>query len=338
MIAIATQILSLPQSLRTMVLPHDFHGQANHDIKPSSLLVGGTDNFSRALNNLSTHLTTLAISANYLTPEIFRVPRLDRPGPTLAVWPNLKILDIRTGFERADGQYWMRGPDTSTPVPPIYTTGFDNDTYERFDEEYLHEKALGIWPRHDYLLRPEPVLFDELSMSIAHAVSHMPKLVYFNLGFWAPNFDYSYKQVKRELDYKGWGFYFRASNEAKRAHGYFYNRSLFETPGIDLTDIERPRTEWVFQCPYLQVQWKEADEAKDLWRRRFPNVDFDVVTQGYNPKVVGKFWERRRDGILIDSDWRRCSPYISSAEEGNKEKDGDDEENTDDDDRTEPLY
>jgi hypothetical protein len=307
-------ILALAQTLHTVALPVCFYGVSNQNINPRSLLVDGVDVFSRAINHLSINLTTLAISMYSLTSDIFRLPETDSSGPGFALWPNLRILDIRTGIERADGRYWLRGPDSSTPVEQVHTTGSDDDLpsdYDADDEEHVWGKTLGSWPDHIYLVRPEPALFDELALNIARAVSHMPKLTYMNAEFMRDWKEY-YPNARPETpdglkEYMGWAFYFRASNDDRHTHASFeaLNRPInrHAEPGPYYTEIERPRTEWVFQCPYLQVQWDEPEEAKALWKRKFPEMDMDLVTQGYDEEGIGKFWERRRNGELVDSDW-----------------------------------
>jgi hypothetical protein len=95
--------------------------------------------------------------------------------------------------------------------------------------------------------------------------------------------------------YEGWAFYFRASNEARFASKYPKLYWFEHEPGLDWTEIERPRTEWVFQCPYSEVQWEESEAAKALWREKFPQVDFNLVTFGES----GRAWERRRNGELV---------------------------------------
>jgi hypothetical protein len=290
------------------------------------------------MNGLSTHLTTLAMSMNYITADIFAVPETGSQDYTAPLWPNLKILDIKTGFERADGRYWMRSLDDSTPKPMETEDDREPEDWDENSEEHVRAIELGIWPVHCFLARPEPVLFDELSTNIARAVSHMPKLEYLNVEFTARNRGHYYRsRSEDERAYKGWAFYFRASNQAKFASKYFKGGPRFGYPGIDWTDIERPRTEWVFQCPYLQIQWEEPDEAKDMWRQRFPTIDFELLTQDHDGGNIGEFWERRRAGKLIDSDWRPYSPYVLSDEEGDGEDDGDDEKHTDDEDNEEDV-
>jgi hypothetical protein len=48
--------------------------------------------------------------------------------------------------------------------------------------------------------------------------------------------------------------------------------------GIDWTDVEYPRTEWVFQVPYHKAQWEESEEAKAIWRKRFTDIDLEMIT------------------------------------------------------------
>lgn len=156
----------------------------------------------------------------------------------------------------------------------------------------------GSWPVLYFRVRPEPALFDALAISIARAVSHMPKLAYLNLEFNAhhrgPNNGGTYQHFK---DYQGWACYFRKKNSIRFASTCFANE--WPHPGPDYTDIERPRLEWVFQCPFREVQWRQPEEADELWRKSFPDVDFDLVTLDYK---AGKWFdtsERRREGRVI---------------------------------------
>lgn len=68
--------------------------------------------------------------------------------------------------------------------------------------------------------------------------------------------------------------------------------------GIDWTDVDRPRTGWVFQVPYHETQWEEPEEAKAIWGRRFINIDLDLITLDH-VENVSCTWERRRDGKLL---------------------------------------
>ncbi|KZM27967.1 hypothetical protein ST47_g881 [Ascochyta rabiei] len=192
----------------------------------------------------------------------------------VASWPNLRILDISTGLERPSGDYWLRA-----------------------------------WPVRRFLTRPEPAFFDELAVSMARAVSSMPKLEYLDLEFNAShqgalkpdvtNYNQAptrYGGFRPHLhQYEGWTFYFCASNEAKFASKYSRPYWFEHKPGLDRTDIERPRTEWVFQCPHGHLEWEEPEVAKVLWREKCPHIDFDVVALD----GVGTSWERRRNGNLV---------------------------------------
>lgn len=74
------------------------------------------------------------------------------------------------------------------------------------------------------------------------------------------------------------------------------HRSFQYLPGIDGSIVERARTEWVFKCRGSRVGWEEGEEAKELWRAREVE-DFDVVTTDEE----GRFWQRKRNGVLIDT-------------------------------------
>ena len=106
------------------------------------------------------------------------------------IWPNLRILDISTGLERASGDYWLR-PSTDFPHHERYdwpdryyrTTDDDEDYADVTDSDRERWRAVGNWPPCRFLTRPEPAFFDELAMSIASAVNCMPKLEYLDLEF-----------------------------------------------------------------------------------------------------------------------------------------------------------
>lgn len=92
-------------------------------------------------------------------------------------------------------------------------------------------------------------------------------------------------------------------NNARFASPCF--RSEWPDPGPDWTNIERPRLEWVFQCQFAEVQWKQPDEADALWRERFPDIDFDLIPLVYQGYKWYDTWERRRDGKVIDRSRRK---------------------------------
>jgi hypothetical protein len=184
---------------------------------------------------------------------------------------------------------------------------YDETDSEDFTDDQLFDQGLGYWPCRLFRIRPEPKLFNELALNIAHAANCMPKLAYFNLEFTALHRAEDQNGTFENFEtYEGWAFYFRSGNEAKFASAFFQDQ--WHQPGIDGTEISRPRTEWVFQCPYTQVQWEEPAEAKSLWRKKCPDIDFDMVTLNYDDDDTGdETWERRRDGGLICSSSRKFS-------------------------------
>lgn len=156
--------------------------------------------------------------------------------------------------------------------------------------------------------RSEPAFFDELAMSMAEAVAHKYLDLEFNASHQGnvkpePFHDFHYQQGHRRHggrhhrfhQYEGWTFYFRASNEARFASKYPKLYWFEHEPGLNRTNIERPRTEWVFQCPHSHLQWEEPETVKALWRDKFPQIDFDVVALDGD----GTSWERRRDGEVV---------------------------------------
>jgi hypothetical protein len=104
--------------------------------------------------------------------------------------------------------------------------------------------ALAKSPVMYFRIWPEPSLFDALSMSIACAISHMPKLAYLNVEFKAHHRGPKTQPCEHFKNYEGWACYFRAGNNARFASTCF--RSEWPDPGPGLTYIERPRVEWVF--------------------------------------------------------------------------------------------
>jgi hypothetical protein len=146
---------------------------------------------------------------------------------------------------------------------------------------------------------PLPTLFDDLALRLARAVSRMPVLMYLDLEFhsWRQSSWNARQQDKGFEGYKGWGFYFRDGERAKGAVSKYSKHSMFPyLPGIDSSNVERARTEWVFKCRGSRVGWEEGEEAKGLWRARGVE-DFDVITTDEERF----FWQRRRNGVLIDT-------------------------------------
>lgn len=182
----------------------------------------------------------------------------------------------------------------------------DSDSDDDDTERY---RAVGAWPARRFLTRPEPAFFDQLAISIARAAAHMPKLEYLDLEFNAshqgllkPNITSFHQGGGHQggfrptfHQYEGWTFYYRASNDARFASHYPKLYWFEHEPGLDRTDIERPRTEWVFQCPHDDLQWEEPEAAKAVWREKCAQIQFDVVTLDGD----GTSWERRRNGNLV---------------------------------------
>ncbi|KAF1346342.1 hypothetical protein EJ07DRAFT_160536 [Lizonia empirigonia] len=172
-------------------------------------------------------------------------------------WPNLRILDISTSLERPSGDYWLR-PPTNYPKQGVFHGTNSKDLDLESDDEDTERYQAG-------LLGPDA------------RSSHQ--------GGFLPTFH----------QYEGWTFYYRASNDARFASRYPKLYFFKHEPGLDRTDIERPRTEWVFQCPHAHLQWEEPEAAKAVWREKCPRIDFDVLALD----VDGMSWERRRNGNLV---------------------------------------
>ncbi|KAJ8109169.1 hypothetical protein OPT61_g7659 [Boeremia exigua] len=273
----ADQIAMLPASLKTLHLHLEYCGIENHTVQPPSLLLHGQDHLSQSLRSVSTHLTTLALRLGEISTSLFWVPEQAPTDACGAIWPNLRVLDISTGLERASGDYWLR-PAADYPEHERYDWGRIEDERDYPGDEHTRRLIVtGGWPPRRFLTRPEPAFFDELANSIAYADCGSPR------GF--QNYFHQYE---------GWSFYYRASNNARFASGYPKVFWFDHEPGLDRTEIERPRTEWVFQCPYGDLQWAEPDAAKDLWRKRCAQIHFDVVALNGD----GTSWERRRNGEL----------------------------------------
>jgi hypothetical protein len=295
--------MNLPSSLEVVEiwLPHT--GINDQRFQPTNFLMGGVDNFSRAIHHLSTHLTKLFLFVNHISPTLFWPENNSDPSSSSSSsstphWPNLTTLDIRTGFEAAAGVYWMRNASDY----PSSTFGLDYhwtyDAPEDSDSDFNDDAAPGSWPVLYFRIRPDPPLFDTLATSIARAISHMPQLVYLNLEFNAVHRGPKSGSYEHFAKYQGWACYFRASNTARFASTCFEDE--WPQPGPDFTEIERPRLEWVFQCPFREVQWRQPDEAEVLWRARFPDMDSDLVTLDYGEDDEGyKTWERRREGVVV---------------------------------------
>jgi hypothetical protein len=81
-------------------------------------------------------------------------------------------------------------------------------------------------------------------------------------------------------EYSDWSFYYQHRNESKEARSILLEQywDLYYDTITDQEDLQRPRTEWVFACPCIQLQWEEPEEAKALWLEKCPEVDFDFVT------------------------------------------------------------
>jgi hypothetical protein len=268
----------------------------------------------RSLQDVLTHLTTLALRLGELSPSLFWVPDAAIIDLCATLWPNLRILDISTGLERASGDYWLR-PSTNYPDHERYDWPDDryyghvsDDPEDITDADRERWRAIGEWPPRRFLTRPEPAFFDELAMSIARAATHMPRLEYMDLEFNAKHQGRTHGEATflghfgrtggvptTFHQYQGWSLYYRAFNSARFASEYPKMYWFQHEPGLDRTNIERPRTEWVFQCPHGDLQWEEPEAAKELWRRKCLQVDFDVMTLNSD----GTAWERRRDGKSV---------------------------------------
>lgn len=299
---LALQLANLPLSLKRLTIWLEHSSINDQRIEPDKFLVEGVDNLSTAVHHLSrycgAHLTELSLNVNHISPSLFW-PSNASITSSIPLWPNLSTMDIRTGFETAAGSYWMRS-DSAYPANTHHLKYYFD--YEP-DSSDSSNTALAKSPVMYFRIRPEPSLFDALAVSIASAISQMPKLAYLNIEFNAHHRGPKTEWSEHFKNYEGWACYFRAGNNARFASPCF--RSEWPDPGPDWTNIERPRLEWVFQCPFAEVQWKQPDEADALWRERFPDIDFDLIPLVYQGYKWYDTWERRRDGKVIDRSRRK---------------------------------
>lgn len=320
-LGLARRLIDLPSSLRTIELKFDFSCILNHEIEPDNFMSKGIDTLSRALCQPSPHLTVLAISMNQISSELFWNSNYDLLGSYSVLWPNLKVIDIRTAFETAGGGYWMCSADDVRVRELSYNwcIGDFGDTVssdeEDSDEEDPSWEKWGYWPTRLFRQCPDPAIFNDLAISIARAVNHMPRLTYLNLEFDSPHKIHILRELSPGFEsYHGWAFYFRCSNESKFASTYLGLYRSYVDPGIDETEIDCPRSEWVFQCPYNQLQWEEPQESKHLWKKRFPGTAFDVVTLEFGGPVESMVWNRHRERRLIESSAGKCRYLFSGYE------------------------
>lgn len=106
-----------------------------------------------------------------------------------------------------------------------------SEPYSDAEEEFRDEES-GNWTVHYFRIRPVPELFDTLAISIARAISCMPKLGYldpeFSVAHRRPNDGDFYDHFKI---YQGWASYFRSGNDAKSVSIYLKNE--WWDPGTD---------------------------------------------------------------------------------------------------------
>jgi hypothetical protein len=299
---LADELLNLPSSLQNVQLSLDYEGNMNEHVKPLHFLTNRIDTLSRALGHLSTQLTSLAICLNHISPDLFWDPKIPFPASSRPIlWPSLFDFHIVTGLETSAGEYSLLGADRSLPYPRI-TLQADHDWVsdsEDWDDEDRLRHELGNEPIHGFRIRPNPAYFDTLAVSIARAAACMPKLAALSFEILS-----IYCEDHQWGDYYGWGIHFRSRTITKNARYNIRNiryslGEQFEDTPIDSINLERPRTEWVLECPHLQVQWEEPEEAKALWER-FADVDFDVLTMEYDENTEHRVWERRRIGTFIE--------------------------------------
>lgn len=208
-------------------------------------------------------------------------------------WPNLEEVYIITGLEHAAGGYWLRPSDEDLVAFDYYDDRSASSSPVCCDEDERLMRLFGNYRMCNYRDRPDPSHFDSLAMNIARAISSMPKLQNFTLQF------RSSLRFEDEGFFAGWGFCFRSV--AKPNPWVWYSDLDFHLDAaIDWHELQRPTAEWVFQCPFKQVQWDQPEEAKMLWKNRFPGIRVDIVTlermQHYENSPYDRTWRRWRDG------------------------------------------
>ncbi|KAF2446369.1 hypothetical protein P171DRAFT_430528 [Karstenula rhodostoma CBS 690.94] len=261
------------KSLQTFELRLPFKYSMNHDVHPPSLHQNGEDILSKSLHTLLTNLVTLSINVNQLTPTLFWDPSIRTSG---VLCPNLKSLHVDSGFETACGQYIMRRPDNLLFSRPAYMEDEDEDLLYPDSElgipdpDVQLDYELGDYPTAITRVRPKPVYFDELSISVAQAATHMPRLQSITIEFVS-----HFTDRGDWTGYHGWGFAFRAGAEAR--YPETHTHAWCGYPGLDMYILESPRREWTFRCELDQVGWEEPDEAKRLWEERFPGILADII-------------------------------------------------------------
>jgi len=120
-LVLADELLNLPTSLQNVQLSLDYESNINERVKPPQFLTNGIDTLSRAVGHLSTQLTSLAITLNQISPDLFWDPKIPFPASARPVlWPSLFYFHIITGLEISAGEYSMRGANRSFPYPPIH--------------------------------------------------------------------------------------------------------------------------------------------------------------------------------------------------------------------------
>ena len=291
------QIPALPTSLKTLNLSMIYHPILNHNIDLPNFLINNTDTCSRALHLASHNLTTLTIRLSGITADLLWPKDTNTPAPN---WPNLRILDITTTFDRPTGTWWFISEAAPGWETPVRASSPPSPGWEGWDGEDPDLcMAAGGYPHDEFRTAPDPALFDDLALRLARAASRMPVLMYLDLEFHSHRQSswHAKQQDKGFEGYKGWGFYFRDGERAKGAVDKYSKHWRFqELPGIDSSIVERARTEWVFKCRTSRVGWEEGEEAKELWRARGVE-DFDVITTDEEQL----FWQRRRNGVLVDT-------------------------------------
>jgi hypothetical protein len=132
------QIRNLPTSLKTLYLCLEHSGIRNHDVQPSTLLVGGVDCLSKSIHHISIHLTTLTIRLSCVSAALFWDLDVSRASSSeTPIWPNLRILGISTGLERSTGDYWLRSAADYPHHPRFdYPDAEDFDSNDADTEAY----------------------------------------------------------------------------------------------------------------------------------------------------------------------------------------------------------
>ncbi|KAF1992239.1 hypothetical protein K402DRAFT_1634 [Aulographum hederae CBS 113979] len=270
----------------------------NSHSKKSACKVGNNtplDVLSRSLRLVSHNLTTMLVSVNHLSPELFWPQQSQPLSPNendKLNWPNLEIFEVRTSIETASGSYALLGPDENLPHQsfPGRDEAEEDLSYVLEDEDYW--RLIGENPKHYFRTRPEHEYFNLLAVAIAKAASQMPKLKLLTFKMSADERkDYEFRYLTTTISSRSFPSRFPYASH----------------PDDDGDDYGFPRTEWMFGCGQAQLMgWKQPLEATKLWKEKCGDVvDNHIVTWEFSGRMnLSSYlpeqghWRRTRDPDL----------------------------------------